>query len=55
MTQFPKLLVLSLLLLGLTGVVSCGGGDDEGACDDVICLEGTSCIIQDSGPACVPD
>jgi hypothetical protein len=53
MLRSSKILLLALLL---ATAAACGGADDDGnACDDVTCLEGTTCIVQDSGPACIPD
>jgi hypothetical protein len=27
----------------------------NGSCDDIVCLEGTSCLLEDGNPTCVPD
>ena len=55
MFRFPNGLILAVFLAAMTTLTACGGNDDPDACDDIICLEGTHCIVQDSGPACVPD
>ncbi|HEX5035080.1 MAG TPA: hypothetical protein VFW62_11420 [bacterium] len=52
MNRISKLLMLSIFLLT---VAACGGSDNDDACEGVTCLEGTSCVVQDSGPACVPN
>jgi hypothetical protein len=51
MIRLTKLLILSLFL----AIAAACGSDGEDACDDVTCLDGTTCIVQDSGPACVPN
>ena len=50
MAFFGKALFLAFLLLG---AVACGG--DSGSCEGVVCLDGTSCVLQDDVPTCVPD
>lgn len=53
MIRTTKILMLALFL---ATAAACGGADDDGnACDGVTCLDGTTCFVQDSGPACVPD
>ena len=45
-----KVIILSFLIFG---AAACG--DDNSPCEGVVCLEGTSCSVQDSEPVCVPD
>ncbi len=52
MIRFSKVLMMSIFLLT---AAACGSGDDNDACEGVTCLDGTSCVVQDSGPACVPN
>ena len=55
MFRSPKVLFLGIFMVATAALTACGGNDDPDACDDILCLEGTHCIVQDSGPACVPD
>jgi hypothetical protein len=50
MNLLAKALVLVFLALG---AAACA--DANGSCDDIVCLEGTSCILEDGNPSCVPD
>ncbi|HEX5035081.1 MAG TPA: hypothetical protein VFW62_11425 [bacterium] len=35
------------------GAAACGSAN--GSCEDVVCLEGTSCLLEDGTPSCVPN
>lgn len=45
-----KALVLVFLVFG---VAACGNGNDD--CNGFVCSEGTSCVLEEGTPTCVPD
>ncbi len=45
-----KAIFLAFLVFG---AAACGSSDS--ACEGIVCLEGTSCILEDDTPTCVPD
>jgi hypothetical protein len=50
MVLIGKALMLVFLMFA---AAACGNAD--GSCDDIVCLEGTSCLLEDGTPTCVPD
>jgi len=51
MRRYAAMLIVTLSF-ALT-MAACSGGSD--ACDGFSCDEGSSCLIQDGEPTCVPD
>lgn len=50
MRLLAKSLVLVLLVFG---AAACGSNNS--GCDDIVCLEGTSCLLEEGEPTCVPN
>ena len=48
-----KTLLVALFALGMAALASCNGANDP--CDGFACGQGTSCLITDGLPNCVPD
>ena len=42
-----------LMVFFVFGAAACGSAN--GSCDDIVCLEGTSCLLEDGNPTCVPN